>query len=799
MTAFQFAWELCSHYNLLFSSITENNSASSSTRSSSIDLPTLQLLTTTGFPFVESTTHAGIPIIIVSVLVVEGSYETLSTNRNSVEHMYSSTEHESTEPDLSQYQSLTNPPESDIHTYASTEPKLSQYQSLTNPPESDINTNASTEQDLSQYQSLTNPPESDIHTYASTASVQLRLINVEKNCYIKKESTTIVHIVPGDEVLLNCSESLSITIGKVSVQNIGKCKSNKNDCNLNRNDHELINGCESSSSCNVDGSFLTSACLWEDLHFDLSYICKASYEYVGCYVDNWFRVLDEGHYDKTETSADICFDICTDSHTSYTHEYFGTQNGHECFCGDGQGLNSHPYYKRRESECNTQCLENTDEMCGGSFRMSVYKITTQKKLITHSCLKVNQTSIIQDCKPNQIQEDSLCIKFDVFSTDNAIDESCRDQDKEIENKLYQFCKNTKLNCVYNLARFLPAEIELQPPTKYISIVYSCKGKASTTSSTLSSSVTASSTQSNSITASSTQSNSLKVISTLSNSVTTSSTLSSDVILSTRTVVGIVVGSVLFISIVFISICIGRRFVFCAKSKKKFRNTPETNDYIGNQNIALPQAVSSTCHMQYEDLHTQSGNKSTPNYSNTTIHSQNIDDKYNYAKNIETNNSKTFNDKTITPTYVVLHDDSYKPNPEANNDEYAVVDPTTESSFKQTPKTTTQGPENYMILDPDQTGFYRSKFPNADQAYVLAKPIHDSKDQKNDLYALSPAGTYDHSGITRHHKDQDTIYTHTVDNVYDSASRGLNMDRTEDTYDHFFGQETEDEYNISMHT
>ncbi|VDI71509.1 Hypothetical predicted protein [Mytilus galloprovincialis] len=55
----------------------------------------------------------------------EGNYDTFSTNRKSDEHMNASTEQELTEPDLSQYQSLTNPPESDIYTYASTEPDLS--------------------------------------------------------------------------------------------------------------------------------------------------------------------------------------------------------------------------------------------------------------------------------------------------------------------------------------------------------------------------------------------------------------------------------------------------------------------------------------------------------------------------------------------------------------------------------------------------------------------------------------------------------------------------------------------------
>ena len=78
----------------------------------------------------------------------EGNYESLSTSSKSVEHMYASAEQESTEPDLSQYQSITNPPESDIHTYDST----------------DLNS--------SQYQSLTIQTESDIHTYASTTSTQ---------------------------------------------------------------------------------------------------------------------------------------------------------------------------------------------------------------------------------------------------------------------------------------------------------------------------------------------------------------------------------------------------------------------------------------------------------------------------------------------------------------------------------------------------------------------------------------------------------------------------------------------------
>lgn len=86
--------------------------------------------------------------------------------------------------------------------------------------------------------------------------------------------------------------------------------------------------------------------------------------------------------------------------------------------------------------------------------------------------------MIADCNTDQLQEKSLCVKFDIFSTVNVTDQICRNQGKEIGNQLYEFCKNTKLNgnCVYNLANLLTTDMTLLPPSKNISIMYSCKGK-----------------------------------------------------------------------------------------------------------------------------------------------------------------------------------------------------------------------------------------------------------------------------------------------------------------------------------
>ncbi|XP_071130536.1 uncharacterized protein [Mytilus edulis] len=613
----------------------------------------------------------------------------------------------------------------------------------------------------------------------------LQLFELSK---IKSETIFTVDIIPGDEVFLNCSESSSIIIRSASVQNIGTCSSSKNACNLNRNDKELLKGCEGLSTCHINGSLLKSLCLWEDIHFNISYVCNhAYYNYVGCYIDDQKRLLKESHQDRNQAmTADICFGICTKSQTSYEHIFFGTQYGYECFCGDGQNLDSDPYYKRKD-DCNLPCSDNKDEICGGNYRMSVYKIMTQTS-IEQPCLHIDQKNTITNCSTDQLQKKSLCVKYDVSSTVKATDQHCRNRDKEFGNKLYEFCINTRRNgsCVYNLASLLTTELNVLPPTKKISIMYLCEDEFSTISSTLSKSITSSSTLSNY--------NNFSTSTFEYANVKKSKEASEN---NTGTIVGSVVGSVLLLCIIFIGICIGRRFMFCTKLEEKFRHNPETNDKLGNQNIAMPGAFSPVRHLQYEDLHTTSGS-STHNYSSTNIQLQNIDDKYDYAKTIETNKSKTFNDKTSTPTYVVLQNDTYNPNLDANNDEYAVVDPTAVSSFQQTPKTSTQSSENYMILDPSQTRIDRFKFANIGQAYELAKPINDTRCHKDDMYALSPEGTYDHSGITRHCKDQDTIYTHAVDNVYDSANRGVNIARKEDTYDHFYGKETVDEYDITMH-
>jgi len=55
--------------------------------------------------------------------------------------------------------------------------------------------------------------------------------------------------------------------------------------------------------------------------------------------------------------------------------HFGLENGEDCYCGKEypKFIPTHP------SECDTHCSGNSDEICGGSWRLSLHSwdLTTQ--------------------------------------------------------------------------------------------------------------------------------------------------------------------------------------------------------------------------------------------------------------------------------------------------------------------------------------------------------------------------------------------------------------------------------------
>ncbi|XP_020814451.1 xylosyltransferase oxt [Drosophila serrata] len=89
---------------------------------------------------------------------------------------------------------------------------------------------------------------------------------------------------------------------------------------------------------------------------------------LGCYKDEKDRRLLAGYYSssKTSNSPAICVELCLQS----GYPYAGVQYGRECFCG----FDTPPRAaKLPDSSCNTKCLGNPKEICGGFYAMNIYE------------------------------------------------------------------------------------------------------------------------------------------------------------------------------------------------------------------------------------------------------------------------------------------------------------------------------------------------------------------------------------------------------------------------------------------
>ncbi|XP_033106319.1 WSC domain-containing protein 1-like [Anneissia japonica] len=86
--------------------------------------------------------------------------------------------------------------------------------------------------------------------------------------------------------------------------------------------------------------------------------------YKGCFKDSSNRMM-WNRYAFNGMTVSFCLHRCYELRYQYT----GLQNGNECFCGDetysrlGQQL---------EVECNVACVGNPQEICGGTWKNSVY-------------------------------------------------------------------------------------------------------------------------------------------------------------------------------------------------------------------------------------------------------------------------------------------------------------------------------------------------------------------------------------------------------------------------------------------
>ncbi|XP_070557166.1 sialate:O-sulfotransferase 1-like [Ptychodera flava] len=110
------------------------------------------------------------------------------------------------------------------------------------------------------------------------------------------------------------------------------------------------------------------------------------YEYVGCFVDvgGGERALD-WHVDASDDNQTV--ERCIHTCDGVDAPYAGLEYRRECFCGHDFDL----YGKGDESTCNEKCSGNAQQICGGGWRMSVYRLLKWTRFRRDPPVQNNQT------------------------------------------------------------------------------------------------------------------------------------------------------------------------------------------------------------------------------------------------------------------------------------------------------------------------------------------------------------------------------------------------------------------------
>ncbi|RDW73720.1 hypothetical protein BP5796_07162 [Coleophoma crateriformis] len=101
----------------------------------------------------------------------------------------------------------------------------------------------------------------------------------------------------------------------------------------------------------------------------------SGYDHQGCYIDSEdgaapsARGLPVLAYRRKDNTIESCLTACKAS----GFKYFGVEYGSECWCGNRIKRTS--ILAADQSSCNYPCPGNPSELCGGGWRLNVYKYT----------------------------------------------------------------------------------------------------------------------------------------------------------------------------------------------------------------------------------------------------------------------------------------------------------------------------------------------------------------------------------------------------------------------------------------
>ncbi|XP_046574208.1 kremen protein 1-like [Haliotis rubra] len=95
---------------------------------------------------------------------------------------------------------------------------------------------------------------------------------------------------------------------------------------------------------------------------------KHGYVYLGCYLDDKERLINDEHIVNDSMTYELCLTQCRQGNFLLA----GLQAYVHCVCG-----NSYDHVKytvQNEGDCNTTCAGNNNQMCGGFYRLSLFQL-----------------------------------------------------------------------------------------------------------------------------------------------------------------------------------------------------------------------------------------------------------------------------------------------------------------------------------------------------------------------------------------------------------------------------------------
>lgn len=87
-------------------------------------------------------------------------------------------------------------------------------------------------------------------------------------------------------------------------------------------------------------------------------------QYIGCFKDSNARDLKGYSFSNTAMTTSLCVSACKERGFTYAATQFATQ----CFCDNSYGKFG------AANNCDAPCGGNSNEMCGGTWANSVYRI-----------------------------------------------------------------------------------------------------------------------------------------------------------------------------------------------------------------------------------------------------------------------------------------------------------------------------------------------------------------------------------------------------------------------------------------